>query len=414
MPIMSSYTVVEPASTDTVLGLQGGSTHRFSLSDVAALSSVVSIVSFGAVGDGTTDNTTVIQDAMDSGAASLYVPAGTYLTGQITIPTTLKELWGPGTLKANGVFTAFTAWLRADTFDTLFIHGLTFSAGPAYTTNGLLNLVSGSAWRVQDCTFSGGRFSVQIEGSTDSWIVNNSCSGYDQSAISAEVGVNSQLKIIGNVCSEPAAIGSIIIIGGDGTGNNDCDIIGNSVYGGAVFGIHMHDMSRGRISHNTTRETTLEGITVGGTSLWTEVANNTCYWESAGSDVAISCGGDDGTHKCERLTVRNNVVVRASKGGILIADFSNDCVVQANHILDCNRSNGASAPAGVQLSNTLRTTVLANVATNVGGGHMTYVVAEDGTTNTSYIAGNYGRLMATGQVLTVGGSSVSINNVALP
>ncbi len=44
-----------------------------------------SIVTFGAVGDGRTDNTQAIQQALDSGMKSLLVPAGRFATGPITM-----------------------------------------------------------------------------------------------------------------------------------------------------------------------------------------------------------------------------------------------------------------------------------------------------------------------------------------
>jgi hypothetical protein len=59
-----------------------------------------SLVDCGAVGDGVTVNTTVIQSALDSGALNLYIPPGTYLTGALTLSTDNVRLFGEGTLKA--------------------------------------------------------------------------------------------------------------------------------------------------------------------------------------------------------------------------------------------------------------------------------------------------------------------------
>jgi hypothetical protein len=54
---------------------------------------------FGATGDGTTDDTVAIQAALDSGAASVFFPKGTYRT------TASIEIDGPMTVSGEGAFT---------------------------------------------------------------------------------------------------------------------------------------------------------------------------------------------------------------------------------------------------------------------------------------------------------------------
>ncbi len=50
---------------------------------------------FGCVGDGTTDDTTSFQAALDSGNGAVYVPDGTYIVTGLTIPSTTR-LFGNG------------------------------------------------------------------------------------------------------------------------------------------------------------------------------------------------------------------------------------------------------------------------------------------------------------------------------
>ncbi|MGA2138334.1 MAG: glycosyl hydrolase family 28 protein [Verrucomicrobiia bacterium] len=71
---------------------------------------IFNVNSFGAVGDGTTDNTTAIQDAIDaaSGAAGgiVEIPAGTYLSGPLTLASKINlQIDAGATLKALPVNT---------------------------------------------------------------------------------------------------------------------------------------------------------------------------------------------------------------------------------------------------------------------------------------------------------------------
>ena len=71
----------------------------------AALSAGVNVKDYGAVGDGTTDDTTAIANALASGRSVLF-PAGTYLTGAQSISSAGQILFGEG---AASVIKAATA-----------------------------------------------------------------------------------------------------------------------------------------------------------------------------------------------------------------------------------------------------------------------------------------------------------------
>mgnify|MGYP001496511348 CR=1 FL=1 len=73
------------------------------------LKSQFNIVNYGAVGDGTTDNTTSIQNAFDAAHTNggiVYIPAGTFLTGKIT---TYKNVSIRGVNKSASVLKAKSA-----------------------------------------------------------------------------------------------------------------------------------------------------------------------------------------------------------------------------------------------------------------------------------------------------------------
>jgi hypothetical protein len=86
--------------------LQGG-TGSVARTTASKLQESVSVKDFGAVGDGTTDDTAAIQAAINTGA-SVFIPAGTYkITSTLTFPNTVSVLRGAGLessiISCNGV-----------------------------------------------------------------------------------------------------------------------------------------------------------------------------------------------------------------------------------------------------------------------------------------------------------------------
>lgn len=65
------------------------------------LAQIVSVKDFGAVGDGIVDDTVAIQAALNSGAAEVCVPDGTYLHDTLTLPTGVWLVGHGGILKAK-------------------------------------------------------------------------------------------------------------------------------------------------------------------------------------------------------------------------------------------------------------------------------------------------------------------------
>jgi len=61
---------------------------------------VANVLDYGAVGDGTTDDTTAVQAAVNSGASSVFFPDGTYLINAVSLPSNIR-LFGDATIKAK-------------------------------------------------------------------------------------------------------------------------------------------------------------------------------------------------------------------------------------------------------------------------------------------------------------------------
>ena len=109
------------------------------------LQDMVSVKDFGAVGDGVADDTAAIQAALNSGAKTVFTPAGTYkITGQLTVPATVS-LIGEG----RNVTTFTAAGVTSATFpDTAVI----YKAGTAPTA--LPNLSASPTKASQTLSFS--------------------------------------------------------------------------------------------------------------------------------------------------------------------------------------------------------------------------------------------------------------------
>jgi hypothetical protein len=131
----------------------------------AKLRQYVSVKDFGAVGDGTTDDTTAVQAAITAGG-SIYFPVGNYkITSVLTIPTNIPlRLFGAG--KSVSTITQSSAtsnclqylgasYLSCDISDMSFVGGSTSGAGLYFTK------VYNSIW--QNLSASGGGAGVSIQ-----------------------------------------------------------------------------------------------------------------------------------------------------------------------------------------------------------------------------------------------------------
>jgi hypothetical protein len=146
----------------------------------AKLRDVVNVKDFGAVGNGTTDDTAAIQAAINSGY-SLVFPAGTYLCNNLTQSTSFQRFYANGFVNlsknANGV-------LLSSTGSYVQFHGIQF-LGTGFTGNNveLINCSSfGTPGRAVKCT--GNR--VSIIGTCGSYTTTDtSGTGYE-----IEIGVS--------------------------------------------------------------------------------------------------------------------------------------------------------------------------------------------------------------------------------
>jgi parallel beta-helix repeat protein len=187
-PPLNSSIEVAVARTLEAVGTADASAVTFTQAGSGATSSTVerklqefvSVKDFGAVGDGTTDDTSAIQAAINA-ASRIYFPEGTYkITDQaggygLLVNAANKHLVGAGLEIADLVYTSSTADRPAIkvTADDVHISGLrvdgtanaTKAAQTTANCNGIV-LVDVDECSIRNCQIVGGHYGIHLENTT--------------------------------------------------------------------------------------------------------------------------------------------------------------------------------------------------------------------------------------------------------
>ena len=119
----------------------------------------VNIQDYGAVGDGITDDTEAIINALNA-SSTVYIPNGTYLiTKRIVIPSTVHIIYGKGTLLGTSSYGIFSS--RGS--ENLIINGITFKLFPNRDTIFGSIYFDGALCKditIQNCKFIGSEVST--------------------------------------------------------------------------------------------------------------------------------------------------------------------------------------------------------------------------------------------------------------
>lgn len=114
----------------------------------------ISVLSFGAVGNGTTDDSAAFNAANASSIGAIYVPEGIYILDGVTI--TGKKLFGPGTLKWKSGVVGTTPMLTLASgacLDGLTLDGNKTANASIVATFSTLVYVTGRGTRITNCNF---------------------------------------------------------------------------------------------------------------------------------------------------------------------------------------------------------------------------------------------------------------------
>jgi len=132
-----------------------------------ARESVVNVLDYGAKGDGVTDDTSSIQNAINAltDNSSLVIPKGLYMVDELTITSVNNiKIYGSGKLKHRTLQTAFSAMITVDncnniTFDGVALEGYHSSKAeidalsPAHLETGIYIEESVYNLSITNCTF---------------------------------------------------------------------------------------------------------------------------------------------------------------------------------------------------------------------------------------------------------------------
>lgn len=134
--------------------------------------SPVNVLDYGAIGDGTTDSTSAISTALNSGASEVVIPQGTFIVSAITVTSsTLRRVSGPGTLKLKNAANTFMLTLTGT--NELVFDGVNFDGNKANQSGGtsvnrssyiLINLTDATTVGTQfrSCKFSNAYYGAVI------------------------------------------------------------------------------------------------------------------------------------------------------------------------------------------------------------------------------------------------------------
>jgi hypothetical protein len=171
----------------------GAVTSGYTVAD--KLSQTVSVKDFGAVGNGVANDTVAIQAAINTGDY-VYIPAGDYLVGALTLVDNV-QIYGEGRLVSNNASTILTGTSKSG-----FTVSCRFKGGNVAYYG--IDLTSCTNFTIENCEFDGFGASVGFRGAL------------------RVVGTSTNFLITGNLCK-------------NGLGDTAADIgIGESANGGVV------------------------------------------------------------------------------------------------------------------------------------------------------------------------------------
>lgn len=321
----------------------------------ALLSVFTNPETYGAKGDGTTDDTTAINAAAT--AAGTYgrvflAPDKTYrITASIT-PLTGQVWFGGGKITtANGFnFNAFSLSGVTDvTIQGLRAESGTLGAAYSSATARFVSATSSShRTRVIDCHVTGFQSAVQFNNSTDCKAINNTIVNPYGWGINIQTDADYS-EARGNRISGAVNEHGVYVAGSNGNNLLGVKVVGNWVSGCAVDGIKTSYANDTLVADNHCWSNVGEGIYVTVGSNRTEVCRNVVHTNGGNGIIVYT---DTASDTIDRNRVIGNVVRKNDKNGISVTYASTGAVsntVVADNDVDDNDQEATTTQYGIVL-----------------------------------------------------------------
>jgi parallel beta-helix repeat protein len=276
--------------------------------------SSISPLDFGAVGNGTTDDSSAIQTCINSASEGSVIDFGglTYICDDVSITTNRLTLQNGKLIAAS---TADSVSRFNLTADDIVITNMTFYADSLiYTRIGQITADGCNHLRVTNCIFDGARRSGTTQGGDHHLLYENGTKALIQNNVFRGGAYTEQLYILGST--------NCVVDGNTFTGNVN-------TYSGIVTGIYGGGSNNTIISNNVVEDFKTSAITVNGDDC---VVTGNWVRDSA-EEQGINIGHN--SIPANRTLVSDNKISNIIGSGILVAQ-SEHCNLSGNWIENSN------------------------------------------------------------------------------
>jgi len=340
------------SSNPTVVGSVYDSKEQVSLHNAEVIQSTIDVKrDYGANGDGITDDTSKIQNALNNGSGkNVFFPAGSYkTTGGLSFPNNITII-GEGTGKTKIITTSGNAFYVLKARKGIKISDISF-VGNSKGRYCQIDLVYMTDLLIQNCSFEKSfNAGIQVQKSSNVTIDNcevtgsvgwgnglafvgvdlltvQNCNIHDNTGGGINItGTCSNFKVINNKSTNNGGYGLSVtgnshdfqITGNTCTNNGN---ISNKITAGEQDGINGHKLNNGTISNNICKNNVNSGISIDGK----DGMSNT---------------------SCRNVTITNNNCESNKKQGIYLY-YTQYCTVDSNTCLK-NEGLGGIALTGAK------------------------------------------------------------------
>jgi hypothetical protein len=388
---INDFSSFSASSGSSLIGYQPAGTGAVATTVQAKLRQTVSVKDFGAVGDGTTNDTAAIQLALNT-SSNVYFPVGNYrVTAQLNIVTSGQTVYGDGDLSKltadSGTFTV----LRAYNVNDVTVKNLKINGAGSYTgiSDGAclqfnnVNYGTASGLHCTNHGFAG----VLIQNSYYMDVNNNlftSAAGSTTTSLAGDIVCNyagGYNNINTNFCFGNGAYGITIqtIIDSPLDYQNYNQIINNQIGTHNSYGILLYGHTQNTVYANIVSNNIITGITgirpdptygyTYGAGIYLQGDNQTIctnnFINSCNSSTTsdLLAPGAIGSTNSGNKIISNNVITDTAWYGITVRDPNGSSVAGQNITIENNILRNCGTNAGqssIQISNIGNVSVIGN------------------------------------------------------